>query len=283
MGVLECAERMVDSAVVETAASSRRARGIALPLALLVTSGCGLLLPIHERDATADGGAEGGANGDAASSDAGASLCRSGLVFCEDFEGPLDRAWEELTSQGGTVAFDGTRAFRGSRALHARIPVQSAAGAAIAATVLHAQRWPDHFFVRWYAYLAAPLNAATNLLNVTEREQGIGLQLFLLGDPIKRSLVTVQFGVATERQITSSTSFPLEQWVCLESEVDAPNQIFRQWLDGSPVADLTQPFAAPALDALTVGLEVASAAAGPARETFVDELAVDVAPIGCGR
>jgi hypothetical protein len=262
----------------------RRIAGAWVAIAPAMATGCSLLLPIHEHDASADGGASSDARVDgSALRDGGDSRCSSSFLFCEGFEGSLAGAWEELTSQGGTVAADGTRAYRGERALHARIPAQSVEGEEIAATVLHAQRWPDHFFVRWFSYVVGPVNAATNLLNMTERTNGIGLQLFILGDPVERFLVTVQYGLSTDRQITSTATFPIDQWVCLEAEVDAPNQLYRQWMNGVAVDDLTQPFAAPVLDAITVGLEVVSSAAGPARDAFVDELAVDAVRIGCDR
>jgi len=212
----------------------------------------------------------------------GASLCATaGLLFCDGFESGLAQWGADAV--GGHSSPDGAHVFRGKQALHASVDAIPQTGSAWARQQ-HNQVWPSDVFVRVFLYQASPLPAST--YDFVELVGGFGppyAGVELRGQR-PDNLAATTF-VSPQMNWGSATALPLDQWACLEMEMDATSATFRAWLNDAQVADMTQTFTPPppTYGILKVGMAYFQAAAQGPTELWIDEVAVDGARIGCAK
>jgi hypothetical protein len=210
----------------------------------------------------------------------GPSLCATASVlFCDGFENGLGQ-WTSDTV-GGKVQTDKTHVFRGNQSLHAQVDAIKQPASTVYAREQHFQTWPLDVFVRVFLYQPSPLPPASydfvELVAGAAPYPGMDLRM----QP-PAQLGATAFG-GPDDSWSSTAALPVDEWACLEMEVDAPNGTFRAWLNDAPVPDLTRTFTTPiaGYGILKVGLAYFQAAPQGATDVWIDEVAVDGARIGC--
>ncbi|MFV8753044.1 hypothetical protein ACNOYE_21055 [Nannocystaceae bacterium ST9] len=223
--------------------------------------------------------------GDSTTGDEGgdpASCVGSSASFCEDFEQPDALAGWGLhvgghTLSAGDVERDATHG-RGEGALHSWIDSEDN---------LTAWGWierpvevtePD-LFVRSYVYV--PADSITNwfaLVALWDADGYAALGLGLEGD----TLSTIGWG-DTHEGVLDSQPFPTDQWVCLEFQLhQAEDAWFSAWRDEVMFVDQTPvTLQGPVLDTIFFGLYGGNNDIGLVFDVWIDDIAIDDAPIGC--
>jgi hypothetical protein len=210
----------------------------------------------------------------------GPSLCATAnVLFCDGFENGLG-AWT-AEANGGHSSPDKARAFRGSSSLHATVDAVKQPNGPVNAKQVHFQQLPADVFVRVFLYVPSPFPPANpDLIEITvDNAPYPGMEV---RGQTPGHLAATAFGGPTD-DWTSASLLPLDQWTCLEVEVDGPNQAFRAWMNDAAIADMTRSFTQPVSTAgiVKVGLAYFGPAANQApTEVWVDEVAVDGARIG---
>jgi hypothetical protein len=194
-----------------------------------------------------------------------------GFFYCDGFEDGLDPAYDVLTDNG-TLKIDGTRVYRGARALHLQAGEGAADDGGTIGPFLEASQSdllnidPAATHARVFLYVAGPAIPGVSLRLFTVG----GLQLYLdEGDLVLGDL---------ER---ASTQMPLDRWLCVELHlVDGGAGGHRGSLsiDGEAAATMGAGVGDPP-DGVTLQLQHTD----PARaiDAWFDELVVDHQPIGC--
>jgi hypothetical protein len=214
--------------------------------------------------------------------DGGASRCDAGaFVFCDGFEQGLG-AWTDYTGGGGTVSVDSTHVVRGQLALHAALPTVGSAVTAMRALVEHDQMWPPLISVRFFIYLSLPgatHASVSNILNLNDTTPLNGTNIYLTGNaPGVIALGT--FGTAGS-QAAPLGALPLDEWTCIELEVDGANE--QIWINDTSIVTIGLPADVANLRA-TLGLDHMDTRAGDgAFDAWFDEVAVAGEHIGCQR
>jgi hypothetical protein len=203
--------------------------------------------------------------------------------LCEDFEsGAIDGAlWNRNEVGGATLNVDPSRFHRGRYALHCHTPTVSATATDLTAQLVDSSLFPglkDGFYVRAWFYLPSPVATANETLFAQVRTSGGGALLALQAGHLQ----FYEFGTNPDHAAVSATAMPLDRWACLEWNVQAGTS--RAWLDGIELADTrfsgasTEP-----IQNLSLGVSLFQARNHPATDAWVDDILVDVAPIGCDR
>jgi hypothetical protein len=224
----------------------------------------------------AGGGNDSGDSGEAgeAGESGPPSLCPGTFLFCDGFEQNLTN-WSEVQSSGGQVYVDSVHVYRGAKALHANLYAVAEAGtqAWAYASKYGTQPWPTHVFTRLFAYVPSPSPSSPYA----------GLELRVL--PSNAALAMETFDTNADKSWQSAdASAPLDQWVCFEVEADTNAETSHLYMNDVEVTDLAQSgLALMQLGITNVGLTLPSGNVEPARDAWIDEVAVDSARIGCAR
>jgi hypothetical protein len=216
------------------------------------------------------------------------SLCASaGLAFCDGFENGAG-AWMTQTN-GGSIAIESGRAYRGAFALHARQDaVTTNDGPRRTALFSHSppQAWPLQTFVRMFVYLPPPvpqsIGALVDILESSSPYEGIQLNIrppngFFGG--------TAYNGLDTDWS-SSTDLLATDAWTCVEMEIDGPPaNVVHIFVAGAelPAMERALPHDVPPLGDLQVGLSYFQANEQPQTDLWIDEVAVDTSRVGCVR
>jgi hypothetical protein len=220
-------------------------------------------------------------NGDAPDSAAlfNCKMSHPTALFCDGFEAPLNETYAYSILDNGRAEATTTRAYRGSRALEVET---------LAINEFKSARWGMFFpsmiasgdlYIRAYYWISAGTQITDHASILTT---GYGVA------PYPSAYVLLTPGEITLQSdgnsFTFTRGFPREQWTCLELHiaVDATNGQVDLNVDG--IAAMTTPptdtLAGQGYTGLDIGLHYATPAQAPV-EMWIDELVVDVAPIGC--
>jgi hypothetical protein len=216
------------------------------------------------------------------------SLCDpTRTTICESFEsGLLDpNVWSQGSTSGSVVSLDATHVYRGTQAIkvHAAAVAQGQFGEA---TLVNKTMFPaTDLFVRAFVYVPAGFPAAAAaLFNVgqsTSPYHTTGLQLDSAGFATFNELAAqpVYKGVAG--------TIATDRWVCVEWEVKLDKAgLVNVWVDGTALTALSgaQDLSSnPAVGELHLGLAAQASVNIPARDVWMDEVAVGTTRIGCGQ
>ncbi|HEY0709000.1 MAG TPA: hypothetical protein VGG33_19485 [Polyangia bacterium] len=253
------------------------------------------------------GGTPGDAAADVANETAPAS-CAPGALLCEDFEGypaggSLAPNWMTDTT-GGTVAVDGTKPYRGTKAVHFR---------ATASTSNLLQIWKkgaplfpiknNTFYGRVMMWLSRQPTGgvhfntvqANGLLpgstQIAKYAYGAMYEKLMAGytiRPREDASPTVDCGKSP-----GTTGYPVGQWVCAEWKFDGANDEMHYWLNGvaQTAVDVIKTDAscvmappgnrwrAPVFDKVMLGW-YSQPFAQPI-DLWMDDIVISTEPIGC--
>jgi hypothetical protein len=210
----------------------------------------------------------------------------SKFSLCDDFErtdidaGP----WSNVTPYAPTI--DTTRAARGVRSMRIHFePNDGGVQGSYLSTSVQTLFPARSLFVRAFVYVP------------TQAEMPQTGLLWFFGGPeytgadfgLAKSAVRVRPTGSTSTATThvSTTLLPLDRWACFEMEIfptdDAGGGGTHVWLDDAPVADMTIDGGVDIhlIDTTELGVESVIAPSG--YDIWVDEVAVDIARIGCAR
>jgi hypothetical protein len=207
-----------------------------------------------------------------------ASKCAgSPLLLCDGFEGAaFDPRWG-MYLVSGSVAIDSTRAFRGASSLHAHIdPNGARAHGTVYAMLTYPQ--PD-VYVRLFVYVPATVNVETDFVTIIQQPSPYdSIRLSLENG----SLSTLDSG--DNQHIVATTPVQVGQWSCVEWRVhfDASVGYTQLWINAQStnVAGNENTLPNPFYYYFRIGLEANTAVA---QDLWLDEVAVDSAPIGCAK
>jgi hypothetical protein len=204
-----------------------------------------------------------------------ASLCaNAGFVLCDGFESGLS-GWGTIQN-GGTVTVDHEHVYRGQWALHAHQNGDGGGDTGVAVVDV-AYPSPD-IYVRAFVFTSNPSPPSVTFARV---QQSKGRQ-----DSLDLQTGPTQFSVresATAATLASNVPVPTGRWFCVEWQVHVSAiGFYGLSLDGQPrwTSSAHDTTLNPAYDWLVVGLD---GSAGASNDLWIDELAVDRAPIGCAR
>ncbi len=137
----------------------------------------------------------------------------SGVLFCEDFEGMPQLPTVQVTPPSFVVTDDGTRAYRGARALHARTTQASEPAWILGAAMPYLMSGELH--VRWYMYLPAEPNPV-HIAPVHLVESSVPFHGVVFGVDTTTFRVTLSEPVMTA---VSVTAVPRTRWVCFQLRI----------------------------------------------------------------
>jgi hypothetical protein len=210
----------------------------------------------------------------------GPSCTSSGALLCEDFENGLDMVrWNGgVTANGGTVAIDGAPdpVHWGSHSLHLRSDAAPADGATTILAWRRTAALPATLFLRAFVYWRAPLpQSVANSFEIESADRSTGFVLYAGQSELGWS----NFGANVSRVASPP---PTGVWTCIEWTLDGATGDLEVTVDGTVVGALSDraapffPFAE-----LDVGMLFAHDQAEPILDAWIDDLVLDVKPIGC--
>lgn len=255
--------------------------------ALLVLAGCGRLGFAELGDARATDGAADAthdAAADAASDGAsdGAALC--GALFCDDFEGPdFDPRWT-LDTFHGTLSLDTTHAHGGVQSVHSHIDAIVNATTNARATLLTYEGLPvtGTIYVRMWLYRAGtqPTGFFDQTINLAD-DPGSGMSM----GAKDKFMANNDYTPPTQYTQSGSDIEPLDGWTCVMFAM--PSGIAgtsRVYVDGNELTDIAQSVnaAQPPPTHMYLGTEwVGTPQTQAATDAWIDDVAVDTAPLAC--
>lgn len=213
------------------------------------------------------------------------SLCpTSTAVLCDSFESGAPLAAWSKNQNRGSVTVETTRAYRGTRSLHAHHDALTAGQEAQGLLFIQSFPQPD-VWVRAFVYVPSGFPTATVSLvggqQSTTPYQGAYLNLangvFVGYNDLSGSAVLR----------TTTTAIPTNRWVCVEwaLRIGATGSM-RASIDGTAIAELTptqSTSATPPIGTLFVGLNAPIGGAVAARDLWLDEIVIDNKAIGCAQ
>jgi hypothetical protein len=219
----------------------------------------------------------------------GASKCPiPSAAVCDGFEGAdLDPRWM-IDLSAGAATLDASRAYRGTGSIHFHTNA-TPAGTAPAASIRTRQGLMGSVtgmvYARAWTYYVAPhpttvFDQAVNFVDATFVGISVGWRNgFVRSNDYKYQQST----------ISTTTTLPLDRWVCLELQV--PSNIegtTRVFVDGVEVADVTLTTPAgmpqPPADHIYFGLDwITTTVAMPATDAWFDEVIVASSPTTCAQ
>jgi hypothetical protein len=228
------------------------------------------------------------ASSDAAAPDAASTTGCAGATFalCEDFErGTLDATTWRATQKLGTATLDDTRGARGSRwSLHVHVNP----GSDTTVGITESRTFPalqKGLFARAFIYIPAAM--ATSLFTGDRHSRLIYAHgsapygEYALGI-WNGGLIQNHYSATDDSQDTKMLP-PFDRWFCLEYQLDSVNGNVRAYLDGAEITALRHDgWPAANIDTLLFGVDRFGQFAVP-EDIWFDELAVDIARIGCTR
>jgi hypothetical protein len=215
------------------------------------------------------------------------SLCPgSTFLFCDGFEQDILTDWTDLTTVNGEARRDSVHVYRGQYALHmTTYPVTEAGTFGCSRVQKYGSNpYPTHFFTRMFYYMPSPVPTS----------QFFMAELLQNGDPyslLELHVTNGLFGELTWATTDGSTNqgwetdagLPLDQWVCIEIEVDTIAETQHVYLNDTEVTPLARgDLALPQLGNVQLGLSFGNPAPQPTVEAWMDEVVIDTARVGCG-
>jgi hypothetical protein len=212
----------------------------------------------------------------------GAALC--GGLFCDDFEtATFDPRWMLDTFQG-TLALDTAHAHSGVQSVHSHVNALVSATNNARATLLTYDRLPvtGTIYVRMWVYRAGtqPTGFFDQTINLADAS-GDGMSMGAKDGFMANN----DYTAPTQYTQSAITAEPIDQWTCMMFSM--PSGIAgtsRVWLDGSELADIAQTVASaqPRPDHIYLGTEwVGTPTSQAATDAWIDDVAVDTAPLSC--
>jgi hypothetical protein len=215
-----------------------------------------------------------------------AGCAGSSFALCEDFEsGALDAKLWKLTQSKGTVTLDAARAARGSRySVHVHVDP----GSDTMVGLSESRTFPAlqaRLFAR--AFIFIPGAMATSLFSGDRHSRLIYAQgatpygEYALGI-WNGGLIQNHYSKTDDSQDTKMLP-PLDQWFCLEYELDSAAGNVKAYLDDVEITALRhEGWPASNIDTLMFGVD-RYGSFPVAEDIWFDDLAVDSARIGCTR
>ena len=230
-------------------------------------------------------GQNAGGMGGAGGALGGASSCANGnYAFCDGFEGDSinSAVWDVEAKGTAKIGIDKTQHARGASSLHVTLPASSDVVRDASAHVIQKMKiaaLKNHYFARFFIKLPKSIPGPAHSWFFSDQSTQLGMQGFAW-----RLFMFSKDG--KENAKSPDATLMQERWVCLEWEVDSPNNLARLWVD-----DAAQPFLMPLeagwLDALDhpkyFGFDVCCdfQDGWQATEAWLDELVMDTKRIHC--
>lgn len=215
------------------------------------------------------------------------SCADAGVLMCDDFEQGILPVWTTIAASTASATSDSARVHRGSRSLH--LHVNAIPTAAYPWISLHrgTTSLPSDFFLRVFIYVPNPAPLSDMTLVVLESQPQNYAITFGETAGAPSHPYASDFAHPTQQ---SATTAPRDQWVCREWGIhttgvpDAGTREMRVWENEQelPALHFTNLKADPLY---SVWLQVLFAAPNPqaAVDVYMDDLILDVAPIGCSK
>jgi hypothetical protein len=206
------------------------------------------------------------------------SCASSGFILCDGFEGTAinTATWTPwVSTPGGSVAIDSSRAYRGSSSLHAHLDPNGAHATLYTPLAFP----PGDLYLRAFLYVPDGVPAAgPTLVTLVQKSSPYEMEQLTL-DP--------SFGVydtTGSRYQAGSITMPTGSWFCVEWQVhfDATAGYTNLWLNGSASSfspsgtENTSP--SPFYYYTRIGLELSPTSP---LDVWIDELAANATRIGC--
>jgi hypothetical protein len=206
-------------------------------------------------------------------------VCPSDVILCDGFEtGTFDPALSPATYGPFALTADTVRPHRGSRSAHVHDATGDNGRADLAETKSFAPPNASTFYRSYLWLTALPTNDDLRLEGTPDH-----VNLYLESGQLV--LHDYAQGIATMSYPT--TTIPLQQWICVELEIDTAPPARRVWLNDVELTEMRQ-------TAPSAGLPIDNefdwsiadynipAVAQPF-DVFIDDVIVDNKPIGCAR
>jgi hypothetical protein len=240
---------------------------------------------LHDRTPSSGGPGDGGGDSsDAAAfseAEAGPVSCSAAnLLVCEDFENGIVAPPWEVDKRYGAIAADAVRAHRGVRSLHLRVdPHDASVGVSLRRDVTFPAQ---DFFVRIFLYMPTPGVVGPLALAVVS-DKAFSSAAFLAAQNARLGTSVTPF--ADVRY--AAESFSYDHWVCVEWELstsaDGLTRPMRVWQDDQPLAGAQRDDFPASTSLGSLWLQAYVPPQPTPVEIFLDDVAVDVARIGCAR
>jgi hypothetical protein len=205
------------------------------------------------------------------------------VLLCDGFEANgFDPQWQ-LYQKLGTVALDGTRAYRGHASVHMQSSATSA-GMQPSDTLFEMRTFPvangATIYVRVFAWFAGPLPTAANitLVNLIDAASG-GVELDSEG-----AHPAFNDNGTPSSFATSASLFPTDRWICLQMSMPqgAATGDVHMFIDGAELTDARLTGATiTQITGVYLGLDYYRPPALPVVDAWYDELIIDDKPITC--
>jgi hypothetical protein len=240
-----------------------------------------------------------GSAGTAGSTAGGAGNC-SGALFCDDFEAYTDvpgAPWKVLKNQGN-VSIDTTKHNSGTKA--AKFTTTGAA-AYQQAFISYDKVFPlaqNAFYGRMMIYATSAANDGVHWTMIQGEgvaAGGITRAVVRYGGQQQKHLMANydSSGKKSDCWRHSATVMPEGKWACMEWYFDGATNTQKFWLDGTAITDLTvmgqgdgclsdetgNQWVFPTFANFSVGWE--SYQTDPAREVWIDDVAIGATQLGC--
>lgn len=245
-----------------------------VPLRLLL---CVLLIACGRIGFDPDDGGSTNPTGDALA--VGCDVTHPNAQFCDGFEDPALVAWDYFIENDGTTARSLVRAYRGSASLYTQIFNVATYKAARRGVNLFPGLVAGDLYVRAFYWIPAS-SQITDQLSIMVTGNNI--------DPFPSANVLLVPGEIHLNVEVSGTfgalNFPHDRWTCVELHIviDPAGGVIEAWVDGmlrATGSDLDTEVAGGYTN-VDIGVHYATPAQAPA-EMWVDEVVVDLTPIGC--
>jgi hypothetical protein len=223
--------------------------------------------------------ANGDGVGDAcAAPDGGASGCAGkSFALCEDFESGAiaPSVWQVVQNQG-TVTVDGLHVHGGRFAMHAHTAlatIMSNPTAQLSTMTIFPALQSDFYF-RAFFYLPVASTAPTDTLMATQGSDGMAVAR----EGGSGMLGLQEFG-AQNQDVSSTRTVSTGQWTCIEWHAGHDSQVS---VDGAGAITLANTATAP-FTLVSFGTSLFQVTDSSPTDMWVDDVAIDSAPIGCAR
>lgn len=253
---------------------------------LVVLCGCGRLGFGSQQAADApragdSPGADSPAGDASRDAPADAAYVCTGFV-CDSLDGTqIDPRWT-LDTNAGTITPDTTRVYRGTSSLHLHTDAISTGTTNPRAELLTSQGFPvtGMIYARAWMYFASPMPGTpfAQMINFANTA-GVGISMG------ERNAYVVDNDYTTPQYVPSTTvMLPLDRWTCLELAIPSGiSGTTHVYVDGAEVTDAAASQTnQPAPDHIYLGIEwVATVTSQAAFDAWIDEIAIDTAPVPC--
>jgi hypothetical protein len=214
----------------------------------------------------------------------------AGVLICDGFDGSISSVWS-VNAPDGSLTSDTTHVMRGTGALKVHVNAVGASG--FYANVQLSKDTPplpqNPTYVRLFIWVPSTIPAIDAwILNYQQETDNYGGSAMELD--AGRTLTIGDYRLVTSPTATSAATMPLDQWVCLEYQLqtrtDTSSTSFLELLQADTVIDnagAVQILSGEPLTRLFLGFEQELPPNNPAFDYWIDEVAVDNKPIGCSK